>query len=351
MPEAAVREAFAQQAAICIRAGAPFTGQLCGLIGERLTADGDVGRRILGWPGVASHEGDAVPLRLAGGLHALARSGRSSTLNAIYPPGAPVSDSRLWGVIEPVLREETEFLKVWLDGPPQTNEVGRSAALMGGLLVLAHRFGLPFALYELGASAGLNTLLDRYGFRLGETLAGDVNSPVQIAPDWTGRSPPSATVRIARRAAVDRQPLNPAQPSTRERLGAYVWADQHDRLARLQAALDLAAIDPVPVVEADAAEWLERVLDVDPEPGVCRVVMHTIAYQYFSPDTKSRIARRLARAGAYATPDAPLAWLSFEAAASGFERRPELTLTTWPGGERRHLARAQPHGAQIDWLD
>ena len=352
MTEARVREAFAQQAAICRRAGAPFTGRICGLIAERLTCDGALGRRVLEWPGVPSHEGDAVPLRLAGGLHDLARSGDAPALAAIYPPhAAPADDEVVWGVIDAALKAHEAAVMPWLDGPPQTNEVGRSAALMAGLLVLADRFGLPFDLHELGASAGLNSGLDRYAFRLGETAAGQAGSTVRLEPDWTGPSPPRAAVTIRRRQAVDRNPLDVTDPETHRRLAAYVWADQRERLARLDAALDLMASDPVTVDRADAADWLEDRLSLDPEGDVCRVVMHTIAFQYFPAEAQRRIAERLSRVGSNATEKAPLAWLSFEAVSSGFERRPELVLTVWPGGQARRLAVAQPHGASIDWLD
>ncbi|GAW40325.1 hypothetical protein SH203_00722 [Brevundimonas sp. SH203] len=349
MTEAAVRQAFADQAVICTAAGAPFTGRVCRLIGERLTAEGEVGRRVLGWTGVASHQGDALPLRLMGGLHALARSGRDKALSAIYPPATAPDDEAVWSMVGRVLVEQAAFLSPWLDGPPQTNEVGRSAALMAGLLVLADRFGLPFALYELGASAGLNTVLDRYSYRLGEIEAGMVGSPVRLTPTWTGVSPPRGDVEIARRAGVDRNPLDVRDPATRARLAAYVWADQRERLARLEAALDLAAADPPPIDQADAADWLEANLSTAPETGVCRVVMHTIAYQYFSPEGQARIRARLAATGARATEDAPLAWLSFEAMSDTVDRRPTLDLTVWPGGETQRLAICQPHGAEIDW--
>lgn len=349
MSAARVRQAFLDQAAICGKAGAPFTGRLCRLVGERLTDRGEIGRRVLEWPGVPAHQGDALPLRLMGGLHALARSGRDEALSAVYPPGTAPDDDGLWTVVSRALEEKAAFLQPWLDGPPQTNEVGRSAALMAGLLVLADRFGLPFALHELGASAGLNTVLDRYAFRLGETEAGAAGSPVRLEPAWTGRSPPDAPVAVIRHAAVDRNPLDVRDPATRERLSAYVWADQRARLARLEAALDLAAVDPAPIAQADAADWLEAALDVAPEPGVCRVVMHTIAYQYFPPEGQARIRAHMARVGERATEDAPLAWLSFEATSDQVDRRPALDLTIWPGGETRRLAICQPHGAEIDW--
>ena len=351
MSEADVRAAFAKQAAICTASGAPFTGRVCGLVGARLDRSSAIGRRVLDWSGNPSHEGDALPLRLAGGLHALARSGADAALSAVYPPhAAPGDDAAVWEILAGSFVSHAAQLEPWLDGPPQTNEVGRSGGLMAGLLVLAERFGLPFALYELGASAGLNTRLDRYVYRLGGTAAGEEGLAVQLAPEWRGASPPVAEVRVVRRAGVDRHPLDPADPVTRETLSAYVWADQRERLARLEAALEIARITPARIDRDDAADWLEAELAVEPEPGVCRVVMHTIAFQYFPPEVQARVRGRIEAAGAGATEDAPLAWLTYEAEGSGFERWPILRLRAWPGGEDVALARGHPHGAWYEWL-
>jgi len=59
-------------------------------------------------------------------------------------------------------------------------------------------------------------------------------------------------------------------------------------------------------------------------------------------------AALLARQGALASPQAPLAWLRFELEPG--EELPSLRLTLWPGGKDRRLASAHPHGAHIDWL-
>ncbi len=351
MSEAEVRAAFAKQAAICTASGAPFTGRVCGLIGERLDRSSATGRRILDWSGNPSHEGDALPLRLAGGLHGLARSGEDPVLAGVYPPdGSPADDDQLWDILAGSLARHAGLLNPWLDGPPQTNEVGRASGLMAGLLVLSERYGLPFALYELGASAGLNTRLDGYGYRLGQTEAGEGGSAVRLAPEWRGASPPAAVVRVLRRAGVDRHPLDPSDPATQERLSSYVWADQRERLARLEAALAVAATMTARIDAGDAADWLEAELDDAPEHGVCRVIMHTIAFQYFPPEVQARVRARIEAAGSRATRDAPIAWLTFEAEETGFERTPVLRLQAWPAGESVALARGHPHGAWYEWL-
>ena len=350
MAEADVRAAFAKQAAICTASGAPFTGRLCELIGERLDWSGPIGRRVLEWPGNPSHEGDALPLRLMGGLHDLARSGVEPELTAIYPPHEAPCDEAVWEVVAASLVTQATWIDPWLDGPPQTNEIGRSAGLMAGLLVLAERFGLPFSLYELGASAGLNSLLARYGFQLGERMAGDAGSPVRLAPEWRGPPPPQGEVRVVAQRGVDMRPLDVTNPETRRRLSAYVWADQRERLARLNLALDLAAADPPRVDPGDAADWLTERLSAEPEAGVCRVVLHTIAFQYFPPETQATIRDWMERVGSAARADAPLAWLTYEAEGDGFERWPVLRLRTWPGnGEAVWLARGHPHGTWYEW--
>jgi len=340
---AQIREAFEEQAGWCERLGSPLTARLCRVLAQVLDEDSAIGGRVLAWPGDPMR--DALALRLCGGLHALVRGGDSPALASLYPP-APLPDETSFARVLPLtLVEHAIALDLWLDSAPQTNEVGRSAPLMSGLLVLADRFGLPLRLFELGASGGLNLQLDRYGYELGGVSAGDPASKVQLRPDWKGAPPPSAEPRIATRAGVDLNPVDPI--AARDRLLAYVWPDQAQRFAQLQAALALAAAAPPPVERADAADWLEERLTVEPDPGVCRVVQHTVAFQYFPAEVQERIKKRLREAGDRASADAPLAWLRLEKMAA--DEHFSLRLRTWPG-DGQLLAWSHPHGTWVEWM-
>ena len=323
--------------------GSPLTATLCRLAGERIDRSSEAGRRILDWPGNPDGWADGLPLRLCGGLHALVRRGELAALGGFYPPNPTPSDDALWKALAEALHAPK--LLPWLDQPPQTNEVGRGNGLMAGLLAVAEAYRLPIRLFELGASAGLNLILDRYRFDLGGTIAGDAASPLRLKPEWTGPPPPPAEVRVAARRGVDIHPLNPV--ADREKLLAYVWPDQRERLDQTEAALDIAAAEPAPVDQGDAAHWLEAHLDVMPEAGTARVVMHSVAFQYFPSETQRRIERRMAEAGAKARADAPLAWLRFEKEPE--DKETSLRLRLWPG-EERLLAHCQPHGRAIHWL-
>lgn len=341
--EAAVRAAFVTQRGWCDKSGAPFTGLLCQLIGERLDRSTELGRHVLGWPEGADPLRDALPLRVCGGLHALVRGGAAPALAALYPPHPLPEAETLWNALRPVLADPV--LLPWLDGPPQTNEVGRSALLMSGLLTLTARFPRPVELLELGASAGLNLIPERYALDLGGREAGDPGSPVRLSPQWEGAPPPQADVTIASRRGVDINPLDPRRDA--ERLLAYVWADQQDRLARLEAALTIAAADPPRIDQGDAADWLNARLAEPARQGMARVVFHTVAFDYFPRETQARIARRLEETGTGAAAEAPLAWLRFEAepGRDAFA----LRLRIWPGGEDRLLALGHPHGSIVRW--
>jgi hypothetical protein len=341
--EAAVRAAFERQSEWAAKLDSPFMARLCRLLGERLDHGSELGRRVLGWPGKADPFTDALPLRLTGGLHALVRRGDAPGLADCYPPNALPDEESLWAALWPVLARPD--LLPWLDGAPQTNEVGRSAVLMSGLLVVADLFPQPVELLELGASAGLNLLLDRYGHDLGGVSAGDPESALQLRPEWTGAPPPDAPVEVTRRRGVDLHPVDPRRDG--ERLLAYVWPDQSRRLAQLEAALAIAGEDPPEVDRGDAADWLEARLADRQASGVTRVVLHSIAFQYFPDSTKARIAGAMEAAGAAATFAAPLAWLRYE--HEGGERI-GLRLRAWPSGEERLLAHCHPHGREVEWL-
>jgi len=338
--EAEVRASFETQAMWCGRLGSPFTARLCETLAATLDRTSALGARVLGWPGDPGPGGDALALRLCGGLHALVRVGASPGLAALYPPAPLPGRGALRRALAPVLRQDA--LLSWLDSAPQTNEVGRSAMLMAGLLVVAERFAQPIALYELGASAGLNLQLDRYAYDLGGRAAGDPASTVRLKPEWTGAPPPAASVRIAGRQGVDLNPLDPRADG--ERLLAYLWPDQQVRLAQARSALDIAAADPPPVERGDAADWIESRLALAGPAGITRIVMHSVAFQYFPAAAQARVVRHIAQAGAAATGDAPLAWLRFEKLAR--DEKYSLRLRLWPG-EEHLLAWAHPHASNV----
>jgi hypothetical protein len=341
--EASIRAAFARQAQWAIKLDSPFMAKLCGLLAERLDRSTEAGRRVLDWPGRADPFTDALPLRLTGGLNALVRSGEAPGLSGCYPPNALPGDGALWASIRPVL-DEPKLLS-WLESAPQTNEVGRSAVLMSGLMVTSDLFPKPMELLELGASAGLNLMPDRYGHDLGGVRAGDRESILQLRPEWTGPPPPDAQVEIVRRRGVDLHPLDARWDGGR--LLAYVWPDQARRLAQLEAALAVATEDPPEVEAGDAGDWLHLRLG-EPRPrGITRVVLHSIAFQYFPDSTRARITAAMEEAGAAAGFEAPLAWLRYE--HDGGERI-TLRLRTWPDGQDRLLAYCHPHGSKVQWL-
>jgi hypothetical protein len=203
---------------------------------------------------------------------------------------------------------------------------------------------------ELGASAGLNLNMDRYGYDLGGVKAGVSGSPVQLRPEWSGPAPAHADVEVVRRRGVDLNPLDSSQHETAARLLAYVWPDQPERLARIAAAIDVAGRYPPIVEHADGADWIEARLAEPQDAGVTRIVYHSIALQYFPAEGRKRVIDAIKLAGAQATANRPLAWLSMEFAVD-VTSHALLRVRSWPDtGALETLAHVHPHGAKITWL-
>jgi hypothetical protein len=339
-----VREAFRDQVRWCDQLGSPFTARVCRACLDQLSEATPIGRAILDWPGDPSAKADSFPLRVAGALHHLARSGRSADLRAAYPPHA-VDDPTLTRAIGEALRDHADVVREYLGSPPQTNEVMRSAALLPGLLTIAQRTGHPLALYEIGSSAGLNLVLDRYRYEFGSARWGDPVSPLLIKPEWHGAAPPvGAALSIATRQGVDLNPVDLRDPAARDRLLSYVWPDQADRLQRLEQAMALWRRDPPLIERADAAQWLPRSTIAQPTSGVTRVLFHSVTWSYLPEATRRSIDEFMQASGAEATASAPLAWLRFELSAKGAD----LSLRLWPGADEL-LAVAHPHGTLVHW--
>ncbi|XDA97174.1 DUF2332 family protein [Sulfitobacter sp. LCG007] len=340
-----LRQAFEQQAESCARLGSPFMAQLCRLLADHWPQEGALSRRAAQFQGDLGPAGASLPLRIAGGLHALVLSRSCAALADVFPP-RKVPDACLLPAVLEAMRMHDAFLTDWIESPPQTNEVRRSAALMAGAHVAHARFPLPVTLSELGASGGLNLMWDRYALKIGTARFGARSPVLTLAPDWSGPLPPRNAPVIADRAGVDLNPLDPAQPEDLLRLTAYLWADQPDRLALTRAAGK--AMD-APLVRADAIDWLEARI-AERHEGRLHLIQHTVAWQYFPQDRQDRGRAIIEAAGSQATQDCPLAWLSMESDGdrSGSQGA-ALVLRLWPGNVTLPLGRADFHGRWISW--
>lgn len=284
---------------------------------------------------------DAVVLRVMGALHRVVLRGEAPALARWYPTAGgafrPGDDVRR-DVLDAV-DEHFDTLVAGLDEPVQTNEVGRCAALVVGFCALLRAFGKPLRLLEVGASAGLNLRWDRWRYESGDTAFGPDDAPLRFAGDVYEREPfPDLSVPegpvVAERRGCDRSPIDVTTAEGRLLLRSFVWPDQAERLARLDAALDIAARLPATVDAADAGEWVEARV-AEPSPGATPVVYHSIVWQYLPPESQARVAAAVEASG--------VAWLRLEPFDSPTKAEVRLRVE----GEEQLVARSGFHGRPV----
>lgn len=352
--ESAVSDAFHNQVLYCQANDAPITARIvAGIAGALASAQESAFlHRIREWTGAPL--ADALPLRGAGGLHALHLAGgepaldsiyRGESLGAIYR-GERADDAAVIGDV--IARREADLLP-WLDGPPQTNEAGRSSNFIAAMLWLTKsdgfRQGLPprFECLELGSSAGINLMLERYHYDLCGVAVGPHDATMRFKPEWRGAPPRNAAIEIVSTRGCDVAPVDLTDPAQALRLKAYVWPEHAERFARLEIAIAEARKSPPQLVKMNAADFVESELVKPQAPGTTRVVMHSIMWQYVPHDQQARVTAAIEAAGARATADTPLAWISLEANRTVHHH--ELTVRFWPGGAARvKLGTAHAHG-------
>ena len=342
-----VPEAIEWQARHAENAGAPGTAMVVRALLALEASEAATARRIFAWQGLSLR--DAMPLRIAGGVHNLLLTGEEPRLADVYA-GRVASQADVDALLLEIVEAHDARLMPWLDGPPQTNEAGRSASFAAALLWLADGRTTPrFEFLEIGASAGINTMMGRYHYDLGGVETGPSASRMRIAPEWRGNPPPAAAIEFADARGSDIAPVDLSEEAEALRLKSYVWPEATGRMARIDAAIALAKQMPPDIERMDAGDWVEQELAREQEAGVTRVLAHSIMWQYLPDATQARIEAAMQEAGAQADAQRPFAHVSLETNRETFAH--ELKVRYWPGGESQvHLANAHPHGAWVEWL-
>lgn len=176
-----------------------------------------------------------------------------------------------------------------LERRTQTNEPARCGALLPVLAALPG----PLALLELGASAGLCLIPDRYSYRF-RSADGTVEvhpqtgpSPVLIETELAGSAPPGAIPEIVWRAGIDLHPVDLADPTEFAWLDGLIWPEQGDRRHRLRGAAELLLVDPPRIVAGDLVDRVAAIAAEAPAEATL-VIFHTAVLNYLEPDHRSR---------------------------------------------------------------
>ncbi|HMQ24605.1 MAG TPA: DUF2332 domain-containing protein [Acidimicrobiales bacterium] len=317
------------------------------------------------------------PLLLLAAVHYLVLGGLDHPLAAVYAaaddPEAGATDTAATAApsadpgplfVDLCLQQRDAILELLATERVNTNEVGRSAVIGPALTLVADRLGAPLAHVDVGCSAGLNLLVDRYRMDYGPLgVTGPVDAAVELRCEVLAGRPPIASTlpTIAARVGLDLGPTDVHDSHQVRWQLACVWPDT-GRLDRTRRALEEARRHPLTLVAGDAVEEVGGVIAGLPAEAVA-VVTTTWVAGYFSPAQRAGFHDALATASVAGS--RPVAWISAEghgvvdAVPSGPPpvdelgvERSVLGLVTFPGDGRaipELLGYTHPHGHTLDW--
>ena len=286
----------------------------------------DLCRRFADDPAVAEIVGSEpawdAPLRLLGGLHFLVLAGEAS-----------------WD--DPV-DEHADFLRDFVRTQSvQTNEVQRSWVLLPCFLRAAELLGVDeLDVVELGPSAGLNLVWDRYGYAYAEGEWGPDGTPLRLSGREESRVPDrllARAPRVTRRVGIDRAPVDVTTEDGARLLECFLWAGQEERMKRLACAIDVVRANPPRLVRGDLADELPSVLEDRPT-----LVFQTAVFPYLSDETRSAVRAALEHA------PAPVAFVT-AGRPRGREHGWGMRIELYPAATREFVGHADFHGAWLDY--
>jgi hypothetical protein len=180
----------------------------------------------------------------------------------------------------------------------QTNEPARCATLLPVLAGLPQ----PLALLEVGTSAGLCLLVDRYAYAYGDAViepsASSGVTPPRFVCRASPRTPvPERNVEVAWRAGLDPRPLDLANDEDIRWLEALIWPGEEYRIPQLRAAIEVARAHPPRVVVGDLRRDLKQLAAEAPQDATL-VVYHTAVLAYIrEAQERAAFARSVAEVG------------------------------------------------------
>jgi hypothetical protein len=297
--------------------------------------------------------GQPVPNLFLGAVHFLLLQGIQDPLADFYPSlggSKSLLDDDPYPYFRSFCLEHYEQIQqIIATKLVQTNEVRRCACLLPAFeLVSIRSQRRPLAMIEIGTSAGLNLLWDRYGYDYGEGLrCGDPDSPVQLTCQLRGALRPSLPDRfptVVYRIGIDLNPIDVRDAEQTRWLQALIWPEHKRRADLLAAAIAVAQKHPPELLAGDALDILPRVLPNVPQESVL-CLYHSFVINQFSSEARERLdalfAQTVQQRDLYII---SIAWLN--------DQIPVLELQSFENGRKieQKLARCSGHARWMEWF-
>lgn len=303
-----------------------------------------------GWWGVTYTDAGGQTVRLPGprfgvraiyALNHLVFNGKADALIPYWPIAGESFDSAkfdasnlsrtaiMFNQVRAAIRTNMDEFCERLFVPPQSIAVGRSAALLPGLLAVAEITGnASLALIELGSRGHQHLRLDGYAYIYSGQQWGNSSAPLVFDTYLPGSDINfSGKLNIVARIGVDSAPLDLTDPRDQHRAFACTpWPDNQTMFNEFWGACAAASLIPVQSIQGDPVALLSQLVQ-HRTPGATTVIQHTVFSTYLPKATQEEIAQTMNEALSLAAPG-ELAYLTLEPDYTGSARWPvKLTVS------------------------
>ena len=291
------------------------------------------------------------PNMLFAAVQFLLLSGEEHALSSHYPiiaGEARVGTSAIADFRDFCIGHREAVIEIIRSRRTQTNVVRRCTCLLPAFSIVSQESGLPLALIDIGASAGLNLNFDRYYYRYqshGNKVVnwGSERSRIHLEAELNGSSSfPSLApiISVASRNGIDLNPVDLTNPDQLLWLRSLIWPEHVERHQQLIDAASEFNNSDICMHAGDATEVLPGLMASIPVEHAL-VVYSTIALYQFPNKSRERLSQALTRG----SENRPVWQIALEGS------QPTLSLTRYRNGvsDTEILADASPHGWWIKW--
>lgn len=247
--------------------------------------------------------GQPIPNLLFGAVHYLLLKGREHPLKEFYPSivsnPKPYRDSfKFFRDFCFDYRKEIEsILKTRL---VQTNEVRRCAYLYPTFCTIYEQVKKPLALIEIGTSAGLQLLWDKYSYSYEQNdLYGNMDSKLNITAEIRGENTPILHLMpppVSTRIGIDLNIIDLNNEDDKLWLKSLIWTEHKERLFMFEEAARYIKEAPVRLFDGDGISLLpEFVDDISKDSVIC--IFHTHVANQMPLEKKKQLLQTVEEVG------------------------------------------------------